>query len=72
MESLSPQQKNICSLPESLGDLAICRVIIDCTELRIEAPRSDLQVSAAAFSSYKHYLTDKYLIGVSPNGAITL
>ena len=61
----------MCSLPESFGDLANCRVIIDCTELRIEAPRSDLQASAAAVSNYKHYLTAKYLIGVSPNGAIT-
>jgi len=71
MESLPSQEKNMCSLPESFGDLANCRVIIDCTELRIEAPRSDLQASAAAFSNYKHYLTAKYLIGISPNGAIT-
>ena len=71
MDSLPSQQKNRCSLPESFGDLANCRVILDCTELRIEAPRKDLQAATAAYSNYKHYLTAKYLIGVSPNGAIT-
>ena len=50
MDSLPSQQKNWCSLPESFGDLANCRVILDCTVLGIEAPRKDLQAATATTS----------------------
>ena len=71
MATLPSQAKNQCSLPDSFGDIANCRVIIDCTEFRIATPRSDLQAAAASYSNYKHNLTAKFLIGVAPNGAIT-
>ena len=45
MATLPSQAKNQCSLPDSFGDIANCRVIIDCTEFRIATPRSDLQAT---------------------------
>jgi len=71
MSSIPSQLKNKSSLPDLFGDFTNCRLIIDCTEFRIAAPRSDLLAASAVYSNYKHYLTAKFLIGVAPNGAIT-
>ena len=71
MCKISSLEKNKASLPDSFGDIASCRVIIDCTEFPIETPRKDLEAAGQSFSSYKHYLSAKYLIGVGPNGTIT-
>ncbi len=71
MSQIPSQEKNKCSLPSSFGDISNCRIIIDCTEFRISAPRKDLVAASATYSNYKHFLSVKYLIGVAPNGAIT-
>lgn len=47
-----------------------CRVIIDCSEVFIERPKS-LYSQAATWSDYKHHNTFKFLIGITPNGYIT-
>ena len=47
-----------------------CRVILDCTEVFIETP-SDLAVAAQCWSDYKHHHTIKFLVGITPNGAIS-
>ncbi len=47
-----------------------CRVIIDCTEVPIETP-SSLDLAASCWSQYKHHHTIKYLVGITPNGAIS-
>ena len=47
-----------------------CRVIIDCSEIFIERPKS-LYNQAATWSDYKHHNTFNFLIGISPNGYIT-
>ena len=46
-----------------------CRVILDCTEVFIETP-SDL-AAAQCWSDYKHHHTIKFLVGITPNGAIS-
>ena len=46
------------------------RVIIDCTEIRCQMPKS-LRLNSELFSSYKNHTTLKGLIGISPGGAIT-
>ncbi len=46
-----------------------CICIIDCTEIFIERPRN-LTARAQTWSSYKHNNTCKYLIGISPAGAV--
>ena len=45
-------------------------VIIDCFEIWIERP-SNHKAKAETFSYYKHANTVKYLIGITPNGAIS-
>ena len=47
-----------------------CCVIIDCSELFIETP-SSLDTSAMCWSNYKHHSTVKYLVGITPNGAVS-
>ena len=46
------------------------RVIIDCTEIRVERP-SDFEVQGATYSSYKSCNTLKALVGISPSGIPT-
>ena len=47
-----------------------CRVITDCTQLRIETPRHDLLVASLTFYTYINFQSSEYLIAVAPNGAI--
>ena len=47
-----------------------CSIIIDCSEIFIETP-SSLDIGAMCWSNYKHNFTIKYLIGITPNGAIS-
>ena len=46
------------------------RVIIDCTEVFIDIPKS-LKLQWATWSEYKHHNTVKFLVGISPSGYIT-
>ena len=45
-------------------------VIIDCFEIFIEKP-TNLFARAQTFSSYKHHITMKVLIGITPQGSIS-
>eukprot|EP00795_Rhopilema_esculentum_P009879 gene9879-18468_t len=45
-------------------------VMVDCSELFIKTP-SSLDNAAACWSNYKHHSTVKYLVGITPNGAIS-
>lgn len=47
-----------------------CRIIIDCTEVFIERPKS-LELQYATWSEYKHHNTIKFLVGISPSGFIS-
>ena len=46
------------------------RVIIDCTEIFMETP-SSLVTQACLYSDYKHHCTAKFLVSITPNGAIS-
>ena len=46
------------------------RCIIDCTELFCQSP-SSLRTQSSLYSSYKHHVTYKALVGIAPSGAIT-
>ena len=46
------------------------KVIIDCTEIRCEIPRSPL-LNSELFSSYKHHTTLKGLVRILPKGSLT-
>ncbi|XP_054708719.1 uncharacterized protein LOC129218465 [Uloborus diversus] len=47
-----------------------CRVIVDCTEFKIQQPSNPAQ-QQVTFSNYKNCNTLKAMIGISPSGAIT-
>ena len=46
------------------------RTIIDCTEIFFETP-SALDVQARLWSDYKHHCTVKFLVAITPNGAVS-
>ena len=46
------------------------RVIIDCTEIAVEAPES-LHTRSVFYSDYKHHNTYKALIGITPAGGLS-
>lgn len=47
-----------------------CRVIIDCSEIFIQRP-SNLDTRAKTWSNYKHHNTMKFLVGITPYGAVS-
>ena len=47
-----------------------CRCVIDCTEIFIDRP-TNLTARAQMWSNYKHTNTMKYLVGITPAGAIS-
>uniref|UniRef100_A0A8C6WRK2 Uncharacterized protein n=1 Tax=Neogobius melanostomus TaxID=47308 RepID=A0A8C6WRK2_9GOBI len=56
-------------MPESMRKKYL-RCTIDCTEVFIERPHH-LGTAQATWSDYKHHHTIKYLVAISPNGAIS-
>ena len=47
-----------------------CRVIIDCSEVFTETPTA-LDEAAALLSEYKHHHTIKFLVAITPTGAVS-
>ena len=45
-------------------------IIIDASEIFIETP-TDLEIRSSTWSNYKHNNTAKFLIGCTPNGAVS-
>ena len=58
------------NLPPCFTGFKNCCVIIDCTEIYIERP-SNLNARAQAWSNDKHTNTIRYLIGITPAGAVS-
>ena len=59
------------TMPECFKDTyPNARVMIDCTELFCQKP-SSLTIQSSLFSHYRHHITYKGLVGVSPSGTIT-
>ena len=71
MKTIPYLAKNEGSMPESYANFTNCRIIIDCTQIKITTPRKDLNAATASYNNYKRNLTQKFLIGVAPNGSIT-
>ena len=57
-------------LPSAFKSYKNCACIIDCTETFIQRPLN-LEARAIIWSNYKYTNTMKYLIGISPAGAVT-
>lgn len=61
----------ISSMPACFKDTyPSTRCIIDCTEIFVQVPTS-LITQSALYSHYKHHVTYKALVGISPSGAVT-
>ena len=58
------------NLPSSFKKFKSCVCIIDCTEVFIERP-FNLNARAQIFSNYKSRNTIKYLVGITPSGAVS-
>ena len=59
------------SMPDNFKDkYPATRVIIDCTEIRIQMS-SSLVLKSKSYSNYKGYNTLKGRVGIAPSGAIT-
>ena len=67
-----PSQEVVrANMPQIFKDLyPRARCIIDCSEIFIERPHA-YRARAQTFSNYKKHNTVKFLIGISPSGAIT-
>ena len=61
------------NMPKSYRDLNYekTRCIIDCTEIFIQQPSSNLVLQSVLFSHYKNHHTAKGLVGIAPHGPIT-
>ena len=60
------------TLPECFKEnYPTTRVILDCTEIFIQTP-SHFRVQSETYSSYKNHNTAKGLVGIAPNGFISL
>ena len=57
-------------LPRQFSAFPNIRTIIDCTEMFVQRP-SCFVAQNQTFSSYKHHNTVKFLIGITPTGAIS-
>lgn len=59
------------TLPEDFkASYQDCRVIIDCTEIKVEQPKS-VENRVFMYSHYKKCFTAKILVGCTPNGFIS-
>jgi DDE superfamily endonuclease/Helix-turn-helix of DDE superfamily endonuclease len=68
LTKIPTRDKTSTSLPKCfIRDMSNCRVVIDCTEFEMEAPKL-MNQKKLTFSSYKSRYTMKSLIGCSPNG----
>ena len=57
-------------LPSSFSSFKNCVCIIDCIEIFIEEPQNQL-ARAQVYSNYKSHNKVKYLIGITPAGAVS-
>ena len=70
MSKVPSREKNLTSLPESFKLYPNCRMVIDCTDVKIETPAT-MSLKKLTYSSYRGMHSFKVLIGVAPNAVIT-
>ena len=58
------------NMPDSFKEYPRTRIIIDCTELKIQKPFRP-RAQRMTWSNYKHANTAKILLGIMPSGAFT-
>lgn len=68
--TIPSREKNKMCSPSSFSQYSSCRIIIDCTDMEIAAPKLMSQ-QCATYSSYRGMNSFKVIIGVAPNAVIT-
>ena len=70
LQTVPSREKNRTSMPESFSLFGHCKMVIDCTDIKIAAPglMSDQKLTC---STYRGMNSFKTLIGVAPNAVIT-
>ena len=59
------------SMPECFKNIyPKTRVIVDCTEIKVQRPSSKV-LNSEFYSAYKSHTTLKCLVGIAPHGAVT-
>ena len=72
-QSLVPwptREQILYNLPRAFMDFPNTQIVLDCTEIFIEKPSSQV-AQWQTWSEYKHHNTFKLLVGVTPNGTVT-
>ena len=65
------KRSNFATLPECFKrSYPKVRTVIDCTEVFLETP-SSLEVQALLWSESKHHCTFRFLVAITPNGALS-
>ena len=70
MTKIPSREKNKISAPSSFSQFGSCRIVIDCTDIEVAAPRLMSQQNAT-YSSYRGMNSFKVIVGVAPNAVIT-
>lgn len=70
MTSIPSREKNALCAPSSFSGYTSCRIVIDCTDLEIAAPKL-MSIQNATYSSYRGMNSFKVIVGVAPNAVIT-
>lgn len=70
MTTIPSRWKNKISAPCSFSQFGSCRIVIDCTDIEVAAPRLMSQQNAT-YSSYRGMNSFKVIVGVAPNAVIT-
>ena len=70
MTTIPSVNKNKISAPSSFSQFSTCRIVIDCTDIEVAAPKLMSQQNAT-YSSYRGMNSFKVIVGVAPNAVIT-
>lgn len=70
MSTVPSREKNKTCLPPSFLHFQNCRMIMDCTDIKIAVPKQ-MDTHKETYSSYRGMHSFKLFIGVAPNAVIT-
>ena len=69
-QTIPSRHINQASAPASFQDYPNCRIIIDCSDVRISRPKQ-MDLQKKTYSHYRGMNSFKFLVGIAPNGYVT-
>ncbi|XP_071059418.1 uncharacterized protein [Pseudochaenichthys georgianus] len=70
MSAVPSREKDKTSLPSSFRHIQNCRMIVDCTDIKIAIPKQ-MDIQKETYSAYRGMHSFKLLLGVAPHAVIT-